>query len=272
MIRLIAVDLDGTLLDEKGEVDQPRLAKILDQLDQRGIRFVVATGNDDYRTRLLLGDLADRMDLVLANGAKLYHKGQLLKGSFWEADLLKETLAYFAGRELEVHLVVATLEGSFVQEGTTFPLAEKVMTKERAAEFYSRMRFVPDLQEVSFPAVLKLGLSVPEDQAKELTDQINQDFAQRLSAVTSGYGGIDVLKFGIHKAWGIQQFLDQEGISPDQVMAFGDSANDLEMLKLAGESYAMANGDLAVQAIAKHQAPANSQAGVYRVLEEFLEM
>lgn len=272
MIRLVAVDLDGTLLDEKGEVDQPRLARILDQLDQRGIRFVVATGNDYYRTHLLLGDLIERMDLVLANGAKLYHKGALMQGSFWEPTLVQEALDYFAGRELEVHLVVATLEGSFVQEGTTFPLAEKVMTKERAAEFYSRMHFVPDLRAVALPDVLKLGLSVPESEAKALTDQINQDFDHRLSAVTSGYGGIDVLKFGIHKAWGIQQFLDQAGIKPEDVMAFGDSANDLEMLKLAGESYAMANGDPAVQAIAKHQAPANSQAGVYRVLEEFLDM
>lgn len=72
MIRLVAVDLDGTLLDEKGEVDQPCLSKILDRLDQRGIRFVVATGNDFYRTHLLLGGLIQRMDLVLANGAKIY--------------------------------------------------------------------------------------------------------------------------------------------------------------------------------------------------------
>lgn len=200
----------------------------------------------------------------------IYHKEELLQGSFWEPELVAETLVYFAGRELEVHLVVATLEGGFVQEGTTFPLAEKVMTKERAAEFYCRMHFVPSLQEAFLTDVLKMGLSVPEDQAKELTEQINQDFSQRLSAVTSGYGGTDVLKFSVHKAWGIEQLLEREGIRPDQAMAFGDSANDLEMLKLAGESYAMANGEPAVQAVAKYQAPSHSEAGVYRVLETFL--
>lgn len=66
------------------------------------------------------------------------------------------------------------------------------------------------------------------------------------------------------------KLLEREGIRPDQAMAFGDSANDLEMLKLAGESYVMANGEPAVQAVAKYQAPSHSEAGVYRVLETFL--
>ena len=45
MIKLIATDMDGTLLDERGEVDLPRLERLLDHLDQKGIRFVIATGN-----------------------------------------------------------------------------------------------------------------------------------------------------------------------------------------------------------------------------------
>ena len=54
-IKVIATDMDGTLLDAKGQMDLPRLEKILDQLDQRGIRFVIATGNEVYRMRELLG-------------------------------------------------------------------------------------------------------------------------------------------------------------------------------------------------------------------------
>ena len=45
-IKLIATDMDGTLLDPRGQLDLPRLEKILDQLDERGIRFVIATGNE----------------------------------------------------------------------------------------------------------------------------------------------------------------------------------------------------------------------------------
>ena len=271
MIRLVVVDLDGTLLDEKGEVDRPRLSNILDQLDQRGIDFVVATGNDFFRTRLLLGNLVDRMDLILVNGAKFYQKGQLRKTHFWSPDLVAKALNYFSGQETVVHLVVVTSEGSFVQKGTSFPLVEKVMTKERAQDFYRQLHYVSSLKQTKLPPVLKMGLSVPEKSAKERTEQINQDFLKELRAVTSGHGGIDLLEFGIHKAWGLGQLLEEKEIAPEQVMAFGDSENDLEMLRLSGESYAMANGEARLKVVAKHRAPRNSEAGVYRVLEDFLQ-
>jgi len=50
-IKLIATDMDGTLLDPRGQLDLPRLEKILDKLDERGIRFVIATGNEVHRMR-----------------------------------------------------------------------------------------------------------------------------------------------------------------------------------------------------------------------------
>ena len=56
-IKVIATDMDGTLLDARGQLDLPRLEKILDQLDQRGIRFVIATGNEIHRMRQLLEQL-----------------------------------------------------------------------------------------------------------------------------------------------------------------------------------------------------------------------
>ena len=66
-IKVIATDMDGTLLDARGQLDLPRLEKILDQLDQRGVRFVIATGNEIHRMRQLLEHLVDRVVLVVAN-------------------------------------------------------------------------------------------------------------------------------------------------------------------------------------------------------------
>ena len=70
-IKVIATDMDGTLLDAKGQMDLPRLEKILDQLDQKGIRFVIATGNEVYRMRELLGNQVDGVVLGVANGARI---------------------------------------------------------------------------------------------------------------------------------------------------------------------------------------------------------
>ena len=71
-IKLIATDMDGTLLDPKGQVDLPRLEKLLDQLEERGIRFVIATGNEIHRVKQLLGHLTERVVLIVANGARIF--------------------------------------------------------------------------------------------------------------------------------------------------------------------------------------------------------
>ena len=65
--------------------------------------------------------------------------------------------------------------------------------------------------------------------------------------------------------------LKRWSLKSEQIMAFGDSENDIEMLKLAGISYAMENAEESVKEVATGVAPANSQAGVYQVLENWLE-
>ncbi|WP_454387396.1 Cof-type HAD-IIB family hydrolase [Streptococcus sp. Marseille-Q8145] len=270
-IKMIATDMDGTLLDPRGELDLPRLTAVLDQLEERDIKFVIATGNEIQRMRLLLGDLTERMTLIVANGARIFEKNEMLLGTFWQPDLIADTLAYFQGQEREVHLVVTSTKGGFVQDGTDFPMISKIMTEEMAAHFYKRMNFVPNLQNHPFEEVLKMSVMVDEAQAAEITRQINTAFAGRLSAVTSGYGAIDIIQEGLHKAWGLRQLMDRWQIKSKEIMAFGDSENDLEMLELADFSYAMENGDEKIKRIASLLAPANAEAGVLQVIEQYLE-
>ena len=270
-VKMIATDMDGTLLDGQGQLDLPRLTTILDELDKRDIRFVVATGNEIPRMRLLLGDLVERMTLVVANGARIFEKNRLRMSSFWEPGLIRDALAYFSGHEKELQLVVTSERGGFVQEGTEFPLIEKVMTKEMAQLFHKRMNFVPSLQNYPFDKVLKMSMMVEEAAAAEHARLINQHFAGRLSAVASGYGAIDILQDGMHKAWGLQQLMAKWQIQSSEIMAFGDSENDIEMLELVGISYAMENGDERVKEVADYLAPANTDAGVLQVIEQYLE-
>ena len=89
-------------------------------------------------------------------------------------------------------------------------------------------------------------------------------------AVSSGYGCIDILQAGVHKAWGLEELLKRWDLTSEQIMAFGDSENDVEMLELAGIGYAMENAADEVKGSCDCLAPANSQAGVYQVLENWL--
>ena len=270
-IKLIATDMDGTLLDPKGQVDLPRLEKILDQLEERGIRFVIATGNEIHRVKQLLGHLTERIVLIVANGARIFEGNQLLQAQTWDDDMVNRALEFFKGRECQDQFVVTSMNGGFVKEGTVFTQLENFMTPEMIELFYQRMNFVEELESHLFGGVLKMSLVVGEERSDSVLEEINQLFNGQVQAVSSGYGCIDILQAGIHKAWGLQELLKRWDIKAEEIMAFGDSENDVEMLQLAGIAYAMENADDKAKAVATDFAPSNSQAGVYQVLEAWLE-
>ena len=270
-IRVIATDMDGTLLDPKGQLDLPRLEKILDKLDQCDIRFVIATGNEVHRMRQLLGHLAERVVLVVANGARIFENNELIQAQTWDDAMVDRALAHFKGRECQDQFVVTAMNGGFVKKGTVFTELDKFMTPEMIEKLYQRMNFVDEFDPNLFGGVLKMSMVVGEERSKSVLQEINDLFDGHVRAVSSGYGCIDILQDGIHKAWGLEELLKRWGLKPEQIMAFGDSENDIEMLELAGISYAMENAEEAVKRVATKVAPANSQAGVYKVLENWLE-
>ena len=269
-IKLIATDMDGTLLDSRGQLDLPRLEKILDQLDQRDIRFVIATGNEIHRMRELLGHLAERVVLVVANGARIFENNKLIQAQTWDDAMVDKALVHFKGRECRDQFVVTGMNGGFVKKGTVFTELDKFMTPEMIEKLYQRMNFVEELQADLFGGVLKMSMVVGEERSSSVLQEINDLFDGRVRAVSSGYGCIDILQAGVHKAWGLEELLKRWNLKSEQIMAFGDSENDVEMLELAGIAYAMENADDEAKAVATALAPANSQGGVYQVLENWL--
>lgn len=263
--------MDGTLLDPQGQLDLPRLEKILDQLEQRDVRFVIATGNEVHRMRQLLGHLAERVVLVVANGARIFENDQLIQAQTWDDAMVDKALGHFKGRECQDQFVVTAMNGGFVKEGTVFTQLENFMTPEMIEKFYQRMHFVDEFDSSLFGGVLKMSMVVGEERSDVVVQEINDLFDGHVRAVSSGYGCIDILQDGIHKAWGLEELLKRWDLKPEQIMAFGDSENDIEMLELAGVSYAMENAEETVKEVATKIAPANSQAGVYQVLENWLE-
>ena len=270
-IKLIATDMDGTILDSQGLLDLPRLEKILDRLEEKGIRFVIATGNEIHRVRQLLGHLTDRVVLIVANGAKIFENNQLIQVETWDNELVEKALTFFKGQECQNQFVITSMNGGFVKEGTIFTQLDKFMTPEMIELFYQRMNFVEELHPELFGGVLKMSLVVGEDRMDQVQEDFNQVFNGYVQAVSSGYGCLDIIQDGIHKAWALQELLKRWDIKPEEIMAFGDSENDVEMLELAGIAYAMENADEKAKAVATNIAPANSQGGVYQVLEAWLD-
>ncbi|HEM4128527.1 TPA: HAD family hydrolase [Streptococcus suis] len=272
-VRLVATDMDGTFLDGQGNFDRERFAWILDKLEERAIPFVIASGNGIGRLLQLFKGFEERLIFVADNGSHVYQAGKTIIRRSIQQEEIRAVLDYFKGRWAEVCLMLSTEKDIYMQAGAGMPFEGTGLPIDPAqmAAFQSRVKYLDDLSAYpTFEPIYRLGLWVPEAQVDKITEEFNQAFHGQLVAVTSGYGSVDILPQGIHKAWGLEQVLTNLAITPDQVMAFGDSDNDIELLAYVGVSYAMENATDKVKAVAKYMAPSHLEAGVLQVLEELV--
>ncbi|MCK3942031.1 HAD family hydrolase [Streptococcus suis] len=272
-VRLVATDMDGTFLDGQGSFDRERFAWILDRLEERAIPFVIASGNGIGRLLQLFKGFEERLIFVADNGSHVYQAGKTIIRRTIQQEEIRAVLDYFKDRWAEVCLMLSTEKDIYMQAGAGMPFEGTGLPIDSAqmVAFQSRVKYLDDLSAYpTFEPIYRLGLWVPEAQVDKITEAFNQAFHGQLVAVTSGYGSVDILPQGIHKAWGLEQVLTNLAITPDQVMAFGDSDNDIELLSYVGVSYAMENATDKVKAVAKYMAPSHLEAGVLQVLEEFV--
>ncbi|HFI0425265.1 TPA: Cof-type HAD-IIB family hydrolase [Streptococcus suis] len=273
VVRLIATDMDGTFLDGQGSFDRKRFSSVLEKLAEKQIPFVIASGNGMGRLLQLCQGFEDRLIFVADNGAHVYQNGKTMIRRAIQQEEVEAILHFFKGRWADVCLMLSNEENIYMQAGAGLPFEGTDLPIEPAqmAAFQSRVTYLDDLSAypISEP-IYKVGLWVPEARVESITEGFNQAFKGQLVAVTSGYGSIDILPQGIHKAWGLKQVLTCLDIEPEQVMAFGDSDNDIEMLNYVGYSYAMENATDKVKTVAKYLAPSHLEAGVLQVIEEHI--
>lgn len=273
LVKLIASDMDGTFLDEKGSFDRERFEIILSQLEERKIPFVIASGNGIGRLLNIFKGFEDRVLFVADNGGHIYQGAQTLYRQALSIDLIRDVLDYLQEDVKKHCFMLAHDEKIYMAEGAGQPFSDGLAIQaDQMKAFLNRIDYLPNIAD--FPKnepFYKMGLWVPEDQVAQVVTAFNQAFHGELVAVTSGYGSIDLMPAGIHKAWGLRRIMEPMGIDPSQVMAFGDNDNDVEMLELAQYSYAVGNASPAVKAVAKYQIGHDEHSSVLTTIEEFLK-
>ena len=140
-----------------------------------------------------------------------------------------------------------------------------------ALGFSSNQR-LDTFEEMPEDDIFKMTLECPAEKTAEYLEIMQNNLAGKLEATSSGHGSIDLIIPGCHKAYGLKKLLNYYKIDEKDLMACGDGGNDIEMLALAGHSYAMANGSDEVKRVAKYQAATNDEDGVLHALEKELNL
>ena len=237
--KLIAVDLDGTFFDDHQQINAAKFTALLDRLDAAGGHFVAATGNSRDVVDHFLAPFVGRFDYVIQNGGQVVTKDN-------------ETLALHGLDQRQLEVVKATVEADDLapRHGNVYSTATDgyMMRADKGqGELYQNMVmefpnliFIDDLSEIPDP-VIKIILNWPESEATPFMAKLNAELAGTAHVTTSGFGMIDVVAPNVNKAVGLQTLANHYGVTFADMMAFGDGANDIEMLQAVGQPFAMTN-------------------------------
>jgi HAD superfamily hydrolase (TIGR01484 family) len=260
--RLVATDLDGTLLHTDGSVTE-RTRRTLTAVEDLGVTIVFVTGRpirwmDDLRDHIGPHGLA-----ICSNGGLVYDV---------HADRVSRTRPIDVALGLEVaSLVRNRIEGSSFAIETAHGIAKEPHFMERYPVPPGTM--VGPLEEVYAEPAVKLLARHEELDPEDFWVRVEREVGHLVTTTWSSLGAlVEISAQGVTKASTLELLCAERGISADEVVAFGDMPNDLAMLEWAGTSYAMANAHPSVLERADHVAPAHDQDGVATVLETLFDL
>jgi len=262
-IRLIACDIDGTLLDDVHEIHD-EFWPLIEQLNARGIMFCPASGRQYFNLLEVFKPIADDLVFIAENGA------YVMQG---ERELSSDCLA----RDVVTELVGVTraLVGGGTNAGTVLCGKQSAYIdwknpafEEEVGKYYQRLRKVDDLTTVE-DDFLKVAVYDFDSSERNVAPAFAR-YRETHQVVVSGQRWLDVMSPEANKGSGIRHIQERRGITRDQTMVFGDFLNDLEMMDEANYSFAMANAHPQLKARARFLAPSNSDNGVVRTIKSVL--
>ncbi|HJE96935.1 MAG TPA: Cof-type HAD-IIB family hydrolase [Ligilactobacillus acidipiscis] len=262
--KLIAVDMDGTFLNDQKDYDRQHFAALYRKMQERKIQFVVASGNQYYQLRTFFADFPDII-YVADNGAYIRDTTTEYFGSYFEREHAKQIFSRLAAYPgLFDELVVSGFKSAYILAGSSEEF-------RREAHFYNRRLQVVDSFAETAEEITKYSFNYLPQDTREFMQQLQEQLLDLGEITTSGHGNFDIIQPGVHKASGLRHLSQRLGIPLSQMCAFGDGGNDLEMLEAVGDGVAMANCAPEVKKIAQHQTGTNNEQGVLQYLDKLLD-
>ncbi|AYA36800.1 HAD family phosphatase [Hymenobacter oligotrophus] len=257
-IRLIATDVDGTLLNSRHELS-PNFYSLFEQLQANNVVFAVASGRQYHNLRSRFARIAEHVVFVAENGSYVVWRGKQLLVQALPLAAVADVL-HLARRLPGVQAVLCGKRSAYVDCGTDDFLA-------RIRPFYDAVAVVPDLLQVTHDEFLKIALLDERGAETHLLPHFAH-LQGELQVMVSGMHWLDIAHGLASKGRALAALQQQYGIGPAQTMAFGDYLNDLDMMQYAQFSYAMANAHPQVKQAARYLAASNDEFGVAAVLEQ----
>lgn len=267
-IRLIAIDLDGTLVRSDQTISS-HTADIVIRAQQQGVKVAIVSGRPTFgaepAARILELEKYGGY-LVSYNGAEIYEC--TTKHMLHSATLPQDVLPIIHNTACEHNLALMTYIGKEV-------ITERTNIDDEYIRYSSMRNKMPirpvnNFMEKATQSIVKCIITGAPDKLASIEAELNKSLHGLADAFRSEPFFLEIVPCGINKAEGISRLLSATGISPDEVMAFGDGYNDIPMIEYAGFGVAMGNAQDAVKEKAQHVTLSNDEDGVAKAINTYV--
>lgn len=260
MIKLIASDMDGTLLKEGTVKVNPEVLEVILKLKEKGVIFAAASGRQ-YKSMLeVFEPIKNDIIFIAENGGYVTCRGREIERYCFDRQLLEDSVKYI--RDQDGFVLVAAPDMSYTDS------RDQELIHMIREGYKVKIAQVEDVLKLDVP-VVKVAMYCKNDAFK-VSMPAAEHFRGRLNVMASGAYWVDFVRSDVDKGNALMKIQKMMNIKKEETMAFGDNDNDIGMLNCAGESYAVANARENVKAAARHIAGSNVDDGVLKVLKTLL--
>lgn len=262
MIKLIASDIDGTLVPDGFNKLDAEYFDVIMKLKEQGIIFAAASGRQYKSISRLFDPIKDDIIFIAENGAYVSCRGEDMSVSVMDRDIVHQL----------IHDIRSIPNCEISLSGKQFIYVEskdKDFLHLLIHEYKNEVKEVEDLTKVD-EDFIKVSAFHHTDATGAAGDIIIPKWEDSLEIVCAGDKWLDIMNYDVSKGEAIKKIQKQLNISKEETMVFGDNLNDIAMIEQAGESYAIGNAREEVKKAAKHVADTNVNHGVLKVLKTLL--
>ena len=289
MYRLVALDLDGTLLNSYGEISS-ETREAIKQSVEKGVEIVLASGRPISSVEDLANELQANHYIISGNGATVYdmQKQETVYDRFLSKEQIlnivkiceENSIYYNIYTENEVLTKSLNYNTLFYHSENTHKQEEKRTNINIVTDVYDYVLktndkkylkvTVCDQSQIVFGSIIKKLRTIGDIDVLDVAHMSRKIIKAGTEEILVEYCYTEITNQNVNKWTALEYIMDQENIKKEEVIAIGDNVNDKEMIEEAGLGVAMGNSTQAIKEIADIETTNNNEEGVYKVLEKYI--
>lgn len=279
-IKLIASDIDGTIINSNHEVSA-KTREVIQSLKDKGIRFALSTGRGYGGAMNIVRQLGlenEDIGVICLNGMETYwlnsDKKRIIDGpSFEEALRIRAT-----GQMFHMGIMYCFRDNMYLEmDDLTYKDYQIGLDEETKAFYDSNISIIPiksiyDLEEkMKTEKLEKIAYMQSADYKELVYDRLKEKLDDQYELMLVSTTWSEIAEKGVNKGNAVLKYAESYGIKPEEIMVFGDSENDISMFKIAEVAVAMENAIGSAKENANAFTVSNDEHGVAVFIEEYLK-